>query len=199
MTVSRRRQEKRDAGRVGSTPGLTVPPLDTAESTRRWALLADRLTDRGHDVALFASDGSDAEARVAPPPAAAPDAARLADEFYALGHAVEVNLDRDTLDVSHDDIAHGAAVAAATGRQPIVHALQAPRQTAPATTPAQPAPRPSGNHQGDSAGGQHQSGLRRRRPQSCRPSPPRPRSTPPGPPTSSRSFWARWRSSSCWR
>ena len=89
---------------------MTVPPAGYGGIDQALALLADGLTGRGHEVTLFAGGGSDTEARVASPPAATPGAAPLADEFYALGHTVEVNLDRDTFDVSHDDIAHGAVV-----------------------------------------------------------------------------------------
>ena len=53
-------------------PWLPVPPIGYGGTERVIALLADGLVERGHDVTLFAAAGSDTEADLVTPLAAAP-------------------------------------------------------------------------------------------------------------------------------
>ncbi|HZU72313.1 MAG TPA: glycosyltransferase [Acidimicrobiales bacterium] len=115
-------------------PFLTVPPQGYGGIEQVVALLADGLTERGHDVTLFASGGSRTEADLVSPLAQAPGETALADEFSALSHAIDAYREADRFDVVHDHTVHGTALAAATGRRPVLHTLQVRGPTAPAPT-----------------------------------------------------------------
>jgi hypothetical protein len=54
---------------VIAPPWYRVPPSGYGGIEWVVALLADGLTDRGHEVTLFAPPGSDTQARLIPPPA----------------------------------------------------------------------------------------------------------------------------------
>jgi hypothetical protein len=52
------------------------------------ALLADGLTDRGHEVTLFAPPGSRTDARLVPPLGEVPPEELIGDPWYEAAHAV---------------------------------------------------------------------------------------------------------------
>jgi hypothetical protein len=52
------------------------------------ALLADGLTDRGHEVTLFAPPGSETEAELVPPLQEVPPEELIGDPWYEAAHAV---------------------------------------------------------------------------------------------------------------
>ena len=107
-------------------PYLTVPPQGYGGIEQVVSLLADGLTARGHDVTLFASGGSQTDARLTSPLEEAPGETALADQYHALAHVIDVYLDEREFDVVHDHTPHGAALAVAAGRGPVVHTLHGP-------------------------------------------------------------------------
>lgn len=111
-------------------PFIPVPPPGYGGIERVVALLADGLTARGHDVALFAAPGSRTTARLVSPLSAAPllgDPASVADELY---HTTAAYLSAEHFDVVHDHTAFGPALGAVLGAPiPVVHTLHGPWTT----------------------------------------------------------------------
>ncbi|MDQ3945892.1 MAG: glycosyltransferase family 4 protein [Actinomycetota bacterium] len=108
-------------------PYLTVPPSDYGGIELVVSLLADGLVDRGHDVTLFASPGSDTNARLAPALDTAPGPEALADEAYGLAHVLRAYEDTDAFDVIHDHTLQGPVLAARReDGPPVVHTLHGP-------------------------------------------------------------------------
>jgi hypothetical protein len=84
----------RPSGR-GSLPGrrtapawYCVPPSGYGGIEWVVALLADGLTDRGHEVTLFAPPGSETEAQLVPPLGKVPPEELIGDPWYEAAHAV---------------------------------------------------------------------------------------------------------------
>lgn len=107
-------------------PWLPVPPLGYGGTERVIALLADGLVEAGHDVTLFAANGSDTAAKlvsplVQPPPiiGSAPD-----DEAF---HTLAAFQSRHDFDLIHDHTGLGPSFAGllADG-PPVVHTLHGP-------------------------------------------------------------------------
>jgi glycosyltransferase involved in cell wall biosynthesis len=107
-------------------PWLPIPPLGYGGTERVIALLADGLVARGHDVTLFAANGSRTAARLVSPlsePPAIIGGAPDSDAFHTL-HAY---LDADQFDVIHDHTSLGPAFAGLLrDGPPVVHTLHGP-------------------------------------------------------------------------
>ena len=107
---------------------VPVPPPSYGGIELVVSLLADGLTERGHDVTLFAAPGSKSRARIVSPVKQhrdlADSAADVTDEFV---HALPAYRASDEFDVIHDHSGLGPALAAGRpGRPPIVHTLHGP-------------------------------------------------------------------------
>lgn len=106
---------------------LTIPPRGYGGTERVVHLLAEGLTDRGHDVTLFAVGGSKTSARLvtfldAPPLPA--DPASFADELF---HTLSAYRRADEFDVIHDHSGIGPALGAMLeGSPPVVQTLHGP-------------------------------------------------------------------------
>jgi glycosyltransferase involved in cell wall biosynthesis len=111
-------------------PYLTVPPQGYGGIEQVVALLANGLSACGHEVTLYASDGSDTAADLAPPLEEAPGPGALGDEFHGLAHALRSYEDGASFDIIHDHTVAGLTIGVALGRRPLVHTLHGPWTTA---------------------------------------------------------------------
>lgn len=107
---------------------MTVPPANYGGIELVVALLADGLTERGHDVTLFASGGSKTKANLVSPLPAPPEmeemGMNIADEVF---HAVTAYLQAGNFDVIHDHSGFGPALGAMLGgNPPVVNTLHGP-------------------------------------------------------------------------
>jgi glycosyltransferase involved in cell wall biosynthesis len=112
-------------------PWFTVPPAAYGGIELVVALLADGLTEAGHDVTLFASGGSVTRAKLVCPLGEPPEPARLGntwDEAYHSAAAYLEVLAGGDFDVVHDHsgIVGPALGAMLDGRPPVVHTLHGP-------------------------------------------------------------------------
>lgn len=108
-------------------PWFAVPPSGYGGIELVVALLADGLSERGHDVTLFASGGSRTKARLVSPLADPPDPALLGTVWYDAFHALSAYLEIEPFDVVHDHSGIvGPALGALRGRPPVVHTLHGP-------------------------------------------------------------------------
>lgn len=110
-------------------PWFTVPPDGYGGIELVVALLTDRLTERGHDVTLFASGGSHTLAKLVTPLLDPPDPALLGNTWYDAFHAASAYLDiAGNFDIIHDHsgIVGPALGAIGRGRPPVVHTLHGP-------------------------------------------------------------------------
>jgi glycosyltransferase involved in cell wall biosynthesis len=110
-------------------PWFAVPPTGYGGIELVVSLLADGLTERGHDVTLFASGGSDTTATLVSPLADPPDPALLGNPWFDAHHALSSYLAiGDEFDVVHDHsgIAGSAMGALLRGKPPVVHTLHGP-------------------------------------------------------------------------
>jgi glycosyltransferase involved in cell wall biosynthesis len=110
-------------------PWFAVPPLGYGGIELVVALLADGLADRGHDVTLFASGGSQTRAKLVSPLLDPPDPAVLGNPWLDAYHAVSSYLTiGDDFDVVHDHsgVAGPAMGALQRGHPPVVHTLHGP-------------------------------------------------------------------------
>ncbi len=110
-------------------PWFAVPPAGYGGIELVVALLADGLVERGHDVTLFASGGSQTKATLTTPLVDPPDPALVGNTWYDTYHAVSAYLEiADTFDVVHDHsgIVGPALGALRGGRPPVVHTLHGP-------------------------------------------------------------------------
>jgi glycosyltransferase involved in cell wall biosynthesis len=110
-------------------PWFSVPPPAYGGIERIVAQLADGLTDRGHDVTLFAAGGSKTTATLELTMLDPPDPSLVSnpwlDAFHALSSYLAIG---DEFDVVHD---HSGVVGPALGslrrgRPPVVHTLHGP-------------------------------------------------------------------------
>ena len=76
-----------------------IPPAGYGGVELVVALLADGLVDRGHDVTLFASGGSETKATLSSPFPSPPDPALLGNVWFEAAHALSAYLERDRFDV----------------------------------------------------------------------------------------------------
>jgi glycosyltransferase involved in cell wall biosynthesis len=109
-------------------PWFPVPPDGYGGTERVVALLADGLTERGHDVTLFASGGSRSRARIKSPMPVAPDPPTLGNVWDDAFHASSAYLNAGDFDLIHD---HSGIIGACIGAllpsgPPVVHTLHGP-------------------------------------------------------------------------
>jgi glycosyltransferase involved in cell wall biosynthesis len=107
---------------------VPVPPPAYGGIELVVSLLADGLTERGHEVTLFAAPGSESKARIVSP---IPEQRDLVDSGTDITdeivHALPAYKASDDFDVIHDHSGLGTALAAArTGPPPVVHTLHGP-------------------------------------------------------------------------
>jgi glycosyltransferase involved in cell wall biosynthesis len=108
-------------------PYLTVPPDGYGGIELIVALLADGLVQRGHDVTLFASPGSNTRARLRSTLEQTPGPDALDRKEYALVHAADAYRHRHEFDLVHDHTIEGVSLAASLGAgPPVVHTLHGP-------------------------------------------------------------------------
>ena len=110
---------------------VPVPPPTYGGIEQVVSLLADGLTERGHDVTLFAAQGSRTRATLVSPVAAQHDLSQLGSSVNEeILHALPAYLrGKDDFDVIHDHTGVGTALgaaAAAAGGAPVVHTLHGP-------------------------------------------------------------------------
>jgi len=116
--------------RIAQIAPVWVPVPPPSYGGIEWvvSLLADGLTDRGHEVTLFAAPGSQTDARLVCPVEGDRDkwqiGANVTDEIV---HTLPAYLADDEFDVIHDHSGMGAALAAVRrGGPPVVHTLHGP-------------------------------------------------------------------------
>jgi glycosyltransferase involved in cell wall biosynthesis len=107
---------------------FTVPPRAYGGIELVVSLLADGLTEAGHDVTLFASGGSETKATLVSPLAEPPDPALLGTTWFEASHAVASYMQAGAFDVIHD---HSGIVgpgfgALLDGQPPVAHTLHGP-------------------------------------------------------------------------
>jgi glycosyltransferase involved in cell wall biosynthesis len=111
-------------------PWYPVPPSGYGGIELVVALLADGLVERGHDVTLYASDGSVTKAELVAPMLDPPDPALVGNPWFDAYHALFAYTDvlGNAFDVVHDHsgIAGPAIGAMMGGRPPVVHTLHGP-------------------------------------------------------------------------
>jgi len=73
---------------VIAPPSYTVPPSRYGGIEWVVALPADGLTERGHQVTLFAPPGSETEAELVPPLGEIPPVELIGDPWYEAAHAI---------------------------------------------------------------------------------------------------------------
>jgi len=107
-------------------PWYPVPP--TGYGGIEWvvALLADGLTDRGHDVTLFAPSGSTTRARLVSPLGESPPPESIGNPWYEASHAVSAYEHGDEFDLLHDHTGPVGVSIGALTECPIVHTLHGP-------------------------------------------------------------------------
>jgi glycosyltransferase involved in cell wall biosynthesis len=111
-------------------PWFPVPPAGYGGIELVVALITDGLVERGHEVTLFASAGSQTKAKTVPPMLDPPDPALLGNPWFDAHHAFTSYLEvRDgTFDVVHD---HSGIPGPAMGAllddgPPVFHTLHGP-------------------------------------------------------------------------
>ena len=107
---------------------VPVPPPGYGGIELVVGLLADGLTERGHDVTLFAAPGSRSRARIVSPVTRKLDLSEMGtDVTDELVHALPAYTERGRFDVIHDHTGLGTALGAARqGDPPVVHTLHGP-------------------------------------------------------------------------
>jgi glycosyltransferase involved in cell wall biosynthesis len=111
---------------VIAPPWYPVPP--TGYGGIEWvvSLLADGLTERGHQVTLFAPPGSETGARLEPPLGKVPPEELIGDPWYEAAHTVSAYDRGGEFDILHD---HSGPVGVSIGAMsdcPTVHTLHGP-------------------------------------------------------------------------
>jgi glycosyltransferase involved in cell wall biosynthesis len=105
-----------------------VPPSGYGGIELVVSLLADGLVDAGHDVTLFASGGSQTNAKLVSPMSPPPDPHDLGNPWYDAYHALASYLQVSDFDIVHDHsgIAGPTCGALLQGKPPVVHTLHGP-------------------------------------------------------------------------
>ena len=111
---------------VIAPPWYRVPPSGYGGIEWVVALLADGLTDRGHEVTLFAPPGSETEAELVPPLAEVPPQEVIGDPWYEAAHAVSAYDRADEFDLLHDHTGPVGASIGAMSDAPTAHTLHGP-------------------------------------------------------------------------
>ncbi len=107
-------------------PWYTIPPSGYGGIEWVVALLADGLTDRGHEVTLFAAPGSDTRARLVSPLDEEPPREAIGDPWYEASHVVSVYERADDFDVLHDHTGPVGVSVGALSNCPTIHTLHGP-------------------------------------------------------------------------
>jgi glycosyltransferase involved in cell wall biosynthesis len=107
-------------------PWMSVPPSGYGGIEMVVDLLAAGLTARGHEVTLFAPEGSESPAEVVSPlPAAGADS--IGDVWFEAYHALKAHARAESFDVVHDHTFLGPALASMNGADALtVHTLHGP-------------------------------------------------------------------------
>jgi glycosyltransferase involved in cell wall biosynthesis len=111
---------------VVAPPWYRVPPNGYGGIEWVVALLADGLTERGHQVTLFAPPGSQTEARLIPPLQEVPPEELIGDPWYEAAHAVSAYDRAGEFDLLHDHTGPIGASIGAMSDPPTVHTLHGP-------------------------------------------------------------------------
>ena len=111
---------------VIAPPWYSVPPSGYGGIEWVVALLADGLTDRGHQVTLFAPPGSETDARLVPPLDEVPPEELIGDPWYEAAHAVSAYERAHEFDLLHDHTGPVGASIGAMSDAPTVHTLHGP-------------------------------------------------------------------------
>src|SRR5918993_3090617 len=107
-------------------PWYRVPPNGYGGIEWVVSLLADGLTDRGHEVTLFAPPGSKTEAELVPPLQEVPPEELIGDPWYEAAHAVSAYAHDQDFDILHDHTGPVGASIGAKSEAPTVHTLHGP-------------------------------------------------------------------------
>jgi glycosyltransferase involved in cell wall biosynthesis len=107
-------------------PWYTIPPSGYGGIEWVVALLADGLTDRGHEVTLFAAPGSDTKARLVSPLHEEPPSDAIGDPWYEASHIVSVYEHGDEFDILHDHTGPVGVSVGALSDCPTIHTLHGP-------------------------------------------------------------------------
>jgi glycosyltransferase involved in cell wall biosynthesis len=107
-------------------PWYPVPPSGYGGIEWVVALLADGLTDHGHDVTLFAPPGSRTKARLVSPLGERPPPDSIGNPWYEASHAVSAYEESERFDVLHDHTGPVGVTIGALIDSPIVHTLHGP-------------------------------------------------------------------------
>ena len=107
-------------------PWYTIPPSGYGGIEWVVALLADGLTDRGHEVTLFAAPGSGTKARLVSPLDEEPPSDAIGDPWYEASHVVSVYEDCEQFDVLHDHTGPVGVSVGALSDCPTIHTLHGP-------------------------------------------------------------------------
>ena len=111
---------------VIAPPWYSVPPSGYGGIEWVVSLLADGLTDRGHQVTLFAPPGSETDARLVSPLQEEPPSDAIGDPWYEASHVVSVYEHGDEFDVLHDHTGPVGVSVGAMSDCPTVHTLHGP-------------------------------------------------------------------------
>jgi glycosyltransferase involved in cell wall biosynthesis len=111
---------------VVAPPWYPVPPSGYGGIEWVVALLADGLTERGHEVTLFAPPGSETEAQLVPPLREVPPEELIGDPWYEAAHAVSAYDRAGEFDLLHDHTGPVGASIGAMSEAPTVHTLHGP-------------------------------------------------------------------------
>jgi glycosyltransferase involved in cell wall biosynthesis len=107
-------------------PWYAVPPSGYGGIEWVVALLADGLTDRGHDVTLFASPGSRTKARLVSPLGERLPPDSIGNPWYEASHAMSAYEKSERFDILHDHTGPVGVSIGALIESPIVHTLHGP-------------------------------------------------------------------------
>jgi glycosyltransferase involved in cell wall biosynthesis len=111
---------------VIAPPWYPVPPSGYGGIEWVVSLLADGLTERGHEVTLFAPPGSETEAELVPPLREIPPEELIGDPWYEAAHAVSFYERGEGFDILHDHTGPVGASIGAMSDCPTVHTLHGP-------------------------------------------------------------------------
>jgi glycosyltransferase involved in cell wall biosynthesis len=111
---------------VIAPPWYAVPPSGYGGIEWVVALLADGLTDRGHDVTLFAPPGSKTSARLVSPLGEQPPPDSIGNPWYEASHAMSAYEESERFDILHDHTGPVGVSIGALIEAPIVHTLHGP-------------------------------------------------------------------------
>jgi glycosyltransferase involved in cell wall biosynthesis len=107
-------------------PWYTIPPSGYGGIEWVVALLADGLSERGHEVTLFAAPGSDTKARLVSPLHEEPPHEAIGDPWYEASHIVSVYEHCDEFDILHDHTGPVGVSVGALSNCPTIHTLHGP-------------------------------------------------------------------------